>query len=176
MACSEWDVTGLLYSSKELDVDQKKLFEEHLGVCSECKEQMELYEEERTCFFNLANLQELPSKKVDEEILRVCSNPTKQFTSLGVLPSFLKKTAFSITFFIVGFAVVGYFAMNLPNSAKNKVAIEKNELTQPLQAVVKTTDQDSLISDSANDTGLYFSKTRGSLGSKGVVPVDLKNK
>lgn len=175
MACSEWEVTGLLYSSKELDVDQTRKFKEHLGICSECKEQMELYEKERTRFFNLANLQELPSKRVDEEILRVCSNPTKQFTSLGVLPSFLKKTAFSITFFIVGFMVVGYFAMNLQNSAKNSVAIEKNELNQPLQAV-KAPDQDSLTSDSANDTGLYFSKTRGSLDSKGVFPVDLKNK
>ncbi len=175
MACSEWEVTGLLYSSKELDVEQTRLFEEHLKVCSECKEQMELYEFEKTRFFNLANLQELPSKKVDEEILRVCSNPTKQFTSLGVLPSFLKKFAFSMTFFIVGFIVVGYFAMNIQNNAKNSVAIEKNESTTPLQAV-KTSDQDSLISDSANDTGLYFSKTRGSLDSKGVFPVDLKNK
>jgi hypothetical protein len=175
MACSEWEVTGLLYSSKELDVEQTRLFEEHLSVCSECKEQMELYEFEKTRFFNLANLQELPSKKVDEEILRVCSNPTKQFTSLGVLPSFLKKFAFSMTFFIVGFAVVGYFAMNIQNNATNSVAIEKNESTTPLQAV-KTSDQDSLINDSASDTGLYFSKTRGSLDSKGVVPVDLKNK
>ncbi|NLL13402.1 MAG: hypothetical protein GX267_08360 [Fibrobacter sp.] len=175
MACSEWEVTGLLYSSKELDVNQTRLYEEHLGVCSECKEQMELYQKERTHFYNLTNLQELPSKKVDEEILRVCSNPTKQFTSLGVLPSFLKKTVFSVTFFIVGFVVVGYFAMNLQNSANNAVVIEKNELSQPLQAV-KASDQDSLINDSVNDTGLYFSKTRGSLGSKGVFPVDLKNK
>jgi hypothetical protein len=175
MACSEWEVTGLLYSSKELDVDQQRLFEEHMAVCSECKEQMELYQKERTLFFNLTNLQEIPSKKVDEEILRVCSNSTKQFTSLGILPSILKKTAFSITFFIVGFAVVGYFAMNIQNSTKNPMVIEKNELTQPLQAV-KTSDQDSLINDSANDSGLYFSKTRGSLDSKGVFPVDLKNK
>ncbi len=175
MACSEWEVTGLLYSSKELDVDQARLYQEHLNVCAECKEQSELYEKERTHLFKLTNLQEIPSRKVDEEILRVCSNSRKQLTTLGLLPSFLKKTAFSVTFFAVGFAVVGYFAMNLQNSAKNAVVIERNEISEPLQSV-KSSGQDSLINDSANDTGLYFSKTRGSLESKGVFPVDLKNK
>ncbi|HEX3020248.1 MAG TPA: hypothetical protein VHP36_08090 [Chitinispirillaceae bacterium] len=175
MACSEWDVAGLLYSSKELDVDQEKQFEEHLCICSECKEQLELYEKERTHFFNPTNLLEIPSRKVDEEILRVCSNSRKQFTSFGLLPSFLKKTAFSVTFFVVGFAVVGYFAMNFENSSKGSVVVEKSDVTQPLQTV-KSADQDSFFNDSANDSGLYYSKTRGSLDSKGVFPVDLKNK
>lgn len=173
MACSEWEVTGLLYSSKELDVDQEKQFEEHLCICSECKNEFELYQKERARFFNLQNLQELPSKKIDDEILRVCSNSRKQVTSFGLLPSFLKKTAFSVTFFVVGFVVVGYFAMNLSSSKQNFV-MEKNEIPQSMQA--KAGGSDSLVTDSTNDTNLYFSKTRGSLEEKGVFPVDLKSK
>ncbi len=175
MACSEWEVTGLLYSSKELDVDQAKQFEEHLGICPECKNEYELYQKEREQFFNLQNLQELPSKKVDEEILRVCSSSRKHVTSFGLFPSFLKKTAFSVTFFVVGFVVVGYFAMNLDNNSKQNIVVEKNDVSQSLQAA-KEESKDSLINDSTNDTNLYFSKTRGSLESKGVFPVDLKSK
>lgn len=175
MACSEWEDTGLLYSSKELDVGKVKQFEEHLSICNECKVEVELYQKEKVQFFNLQNLQELPSQEVDKEILRVCSNSRKHVTSIWLLPSFLKKTAFSVTFFIVGFMVVGYFAMNYESSSKQKIIVENESESKLLQASVAEENKDSLLSDSANDSNIYFSQSRGSLEAKGVVPVDLKN-
>lgn len=173
--CSEWEVTGLLYSSKELDSDSAKKFEEHLRTCTSCKEELELYRKEKMQYFNLHNLQELPSKKIDDEILRICSSPKKQVTSFGLFPSFLKKITYSVAFFAVGFVVFGYLAMNIENSSKPDVAVEKNDLPQTLQAA-RAEDKDTSNTDSINDTNLYFSKNRGSLDSKGVVPVDLKSK
>ena len=177
MACSKWEETGLLYSSNELDDVDARQFQDHLCSCSECKAEYELYKKECSLFYNIQILSETPSEKVDKEILRVCSNPRKQVTSFGILSVFLKKTAVSVTFFVVGFLVIGYFAMNIQNVQKAKqniVADKINDSTAqvPLQYAQNVVDSAS----TPQDSNQYFSKTRGNLNLNGVYPIDLKSK
>ena len=182
MACSKWEETGLLYSSSELNELEAKQYEEHLDFCPACKQEYETYQRERNLLFTEEVLGEAPSRKTDEEILRVCSSASKQYTHTGFLPLFLKRTVFSVTFFVVGFVVVGYFAMNMENhSGHKKLASEEVIDHSPLDhsvagATALPQEADSVRVDSISDTNLYYSKTRGNLDMKGVFPVDLKNK
>ncbi|HLV30858.1 MAG TPA: zf-HC2 domain-containing protein, partial [Chitinispirillaceae bacterium] len=110
MACSNLEETVLLYSSGELSEKEEKSFEEHMSMCDECRKEFDSYRTEQEKFFTYDVLGEAPSKDVDKEILRVCSDARKKVTGLGIMPVFLKKTIYSLTFFVVGFVVVGYFA------------------------------------------------------------------
>jgi hypothetical protein len=176
MACSNWDENGLLYSSKELDSTDALQFEEHLCVCKECKEELELYKKEQVQFYTLKNLVEAPSDATNAEILRVCAHPQKRVAMVGFLPLFFKKAAYSVSFFIIGFTVIGYFAMNIDkfNSSTQQIVVDKNVDSS---SIISVSALDSLQSDSSKDsTNRYFSKTRGNLNSNGVFPVDLKGK
>ena len=182
MACSKWEEAGLLYTSNELDELETKSFEAHLNLCGECKKEYNSYQKERSTYFTAEFLGESPSQKTDAEILRVCSSARpKHFTS-SFFPLFLKKTAYSVTFFVLGFIVVGYFTMVIENPGRNnkKIALEKrlDSLSQPSSMIADGIDQnnDSLQFDSLNDTNNYFSKSRGNLEVNGVYPVDLNDK
>jgi predicted anti-sigma-YlaC factor YlaD len=182
MGCTKWEESGLLYCSSELDEAETKNFEEHLGTCEECRDEYETYQKEKQMFFTADILSETPSKKVDDEILRVCASGQKVYTNTGFFTPFLKKTLFSVTFFIMGFVVVSYFTINMENADRKKqsLALERTALDSSTMAsstqVTSGAVNDSSKKDSANDSNLYYSKTRGNLGTNGVFPVDLKAK
>ncbi|NLG17768.1 MAG: hypothetical protein GX556_10595 [Fibrobacter sp.] len=179
MGCSKWEDLGLLYSSNELDEQEAKSFKDHMGNCEECRCEYETYRKEQSSFFTPEILGEMPSEKIDAEIKRVCSNPKKQYTSIGLLPVF-KKTFFSVSFFVLGFIVVGYFTLNIENADKNRqsIVLEKTPDSSSPGSVETMAEglnvADSLKFDTLNDSNLYYSKNRGNLQIKGVYPVDLK--
>lgn len=181
MGCIKWEESGLLYSSSELDETEAKNFEEHLGSCEECRDEYQTYQKEKQIFFTSDILCETTSKKIDDEILRVCASGKKMYTNTGFFTPFLKKTLFSVTFFIMGFVVVSYFTINMENADRKKQSLaqhrsidESAPMASSSQANVK--DHDSITKDSIKDSNLYYSKTRGNLGTNGVFPVGLKNR
>ncbi|HLV32718.1 MAG TPA: hypothetical protein VKY57_14200, partial [Chitinispirillaceae bacterium] len=100
-------------------------------------------------------------------------------SGLGIMPVFLKKTIYSLTFFVVGFVVVGYFAMNTEQSKQSNLnVVLENELFDSTNNSQKQNDNTAIKNDfdSLNDTNRFFSKNRGDLDQNGVIPVDLKNK
>lgn len=185
MGCNKWEEVGLLFSSGELEEPRAKEYEAHLRECEECKIELETYQKEKNDLFTIDMLGEEPSRKVSDEILRVCSSARKQVTHVGFFPLFFKKTLYSVTFFVMGFVVVGYFAINMENAERKKHAVslegkiaDSSTFVQPATANVNSIAQktDSAKSDSLVDSALYYSKTRGNLNTKGVYTVDLKDK
>jgi len=172
MACNKWEETGLLYCSSELSEQDVKLYEAHLGECPECKDEFTQYKTERSLYFTSAILEECPSEKVDNEIKRVCA-AKKQYTGIGFFPGFLKKSIFSVSFFILGFAVVGYFIFNIQNANNQNVAVKQSKPAVEVKTLAQK-DSAASLKDSLKDSAVYFSKNRGNLQVNGVFPVDLK--
>ncbi|MBD3321898.1 MAG: hypothetical protein GF350_12450, partial [Chitinivibrionales bacterium] len=84
MECNKWEESGLLYTSNELDDEQREQFENHCRECSTCAGELKTYQQEKAEFFTLPVLSESPSQKTDQEILRVCSTPPQTKTSLNI--------------------------------------------------------------------------------------------
>jgi hypothetical protein len=173
MACSKWEEIGLLYCSRELDEQEAKLYDVHLANCSECNLEFTQYQNDKKSFFTPEILGEITSKEVDEEIIRVCT-AKKQYTSIGIFPALIKKSIYSVSFFLLGFTVVGYFVYNVENAnnqKKNLALDNPSSITTPVLAEQEST---SSFKDSIKDSAVYFSRTRGNLETRGVFPVDLK--
>lgn len=181
MECNKWEEIGLLYTSGELTKKDSESFEAHMKECSDCDLEFSRYEENKK-FFTPEILSEAPSTKVDAEILRVCSKGVKRFTFLGLTNFTMKKAALSSLFFVIGFVVVGYFAMNNynTNSSSSVTANQNNQTTEQNQTAQNSIDQKALTAnssdttDSLNDT-LRKVSPRGNL-DKGVITVDLNTK
>lgn len=172
MACSKWEEIGLLYCSRELDEQEAKLYDVHLANCSECKLEFDQYQNDKLTFFTPEILGEITSKEVDEEIIRVCT-AKKQYTSIGIFPALFKKSVYSVSFFLLGFAVVGYFFYNIENAnnQKKNLALDPSSVSTTVLAEQKSTTS---FKDSIKDSAVYFSRARGNLEARGVFPVDLK--
>ncbi|NLD94279.1 MAG: hypothetical protein GX639_16605 [Fibrobacter sp.] len=171
MACNKWEETGLLYCSSELSEQDATLYEEHLGQCAECKSEFDLYLSEKSSFFTTDILSETPSEKVDTELKRLFT-AKKQYTSTGVFSGFVRKTVYSVSFFLLGLAVVGYFTFNI-QTAKNQDFAQKAQPVSEVKTLAQI-DSASAMKDSLIDSAVYFSKNRGNLETNGVYPVDLK--
>jgi len=171
MACNKWEEAGLLYCSSELSEQDTKSYEEHLGQCSECKGEFDAYMFEKSSFFTTDILSETTSEKVDTELKRLFA-VKKQYTSTGIFSGFFKKTVYSMSFFLIGLAVVGYFVFNI-QTANNQSVAQKE---QPVSDITTLAQKDSVsaLKDSLNDSAVFFSKNRGNLETNGVYPVDLK--
>lgn len=172
MACSKWEEIGLLYCSRELSEQEAKLYEVHLENCSECSLEFDQYQNDKKTFFTPEILGEITSKEIDEEIIRVCT-AKKQYTSIGIFPALVKKTIFSVSFFLLGFAVVGYFVFNIEN-AKNQKQILASDSSSIATPALAERESNLVSKDSIKDSAVYFSRTRGNLDTRGVFPVDLK--
>ncbi len=172
MACSKWEEIGLLYCSCELDKQEVTQYEAHLKDCSECNSEFHQYQKEKSSLFTSEILGENTSREIDDEIIRVCT-AKKQYTSIGTFPSIVKKSVFSASFFLLGFVVVGYFTFNIKNAniQKQRFASEAPAFNSPALAQKEST---ATKLDSIQDSAVYFSRTRGNLGTNGVYPVDLK--
>lgn len=172
MACSKWEEIGLLYCSRELDEQEAKQYDVHLANCSECNLELVQYQSDQKSFFTPEILGEITSKEVDEEIIRVCT-AKKQYTSIGIFPALIKKSIFSVSFLLLGFAVVGYFFYNIENANNQKKNLALDPPSSPTTVLA---EQESTLSfkDSIKDSAVYFSRTRGNLETRGVFPVDLK--
>jgi len=171
MACNKWEEAGLLYCSSELSEQDTKLYEEHLGQCAECKGEFDTYTSEKSLFFTTDILSETPSEKVDNTLKRLFA-AKKQYTSMGIFSGFVKKTVYSLSFFLLGLVVVGYFVFNIQTANKQGIA----QKAQPVSEIKTLAQKDSAsaLKDSLKDSAVYFSKNRGNLETNGVYPVDLK--
>jgi len=174
MACNKWEEIGLLYCSRELNTEDDKLFEHHLEECSECKCEYEQYTNEKKTVFTLSILGETPPKHIDDEIVRVCSTAKKQYTGVGFFSGFVKKTVYSMSFFLLGFVVVGYFIFNAQNANVKSTQYSMQPLNNASAQVLAKQESATLEKDSIKDSAVYFSRNRGNLQTNGVYPVDLK--
>jgi hypothetical protein len=175
MACSKWEEVGLLYCSRELDQKESDDFGAHMEACPECKSELELYENEQKSFYTLDILSESPSKEVDAEILRVCT-AKKQYTNGTFFSGFVKKVTYSVGLFLVCFLVVGYFTLNVQNANRHKGASTAMhpESQKNTNSTVVSNENDSILRAQQKDSAVIYSKNRGNLETKGVIPVDLK--
>jgi len=173
MACNKWEETGLLYCSYELSEQDAKKYEAHLTECPECNAVYAQYTGDKKSFFTCDILGEYPSKLVDEEIIRVCT-AKKQYTSVGFFSGVVRKTVYSVSFFILGFAVVGYFMMNVEDAKNQKSQYTLQPSSIPASQVLAQQDSNAAVKDSVKDSAVYFSRNRGNLQANGVYPVDLK--
>lgn len=178
MACSMWEEVGLLYSSDELNEQDKKSFAEHMQKCSECSSEYEWYLRSRKEFFNDSILCDAPSASCDAEIMRVCGDGRKKYTGFSAIPVFFKKSVVSMVLFIATFTIAGYFAFQMDTSKESQMANE-NTMQPPAQqqgslAENKTADSEDSLKDSLDNSKVNFSKTRGNLNANGVVPVNDK--
>lgn len=174
MDCNKWEDAGLLYCSDELGEIDKKAFEQHLNECPVCNEEFKCYTKEKEAYYTASILGESPRDEIDAEIIRVCS-AKKQYTRVNLFSGLVKKTVYSMSFFLLGFAVVGYFIYNAEtantNSALYSMQPSKNAADASVLAkeIPATSEKDS-----TKDSAVYFSKNRGNLETNGVFPVDLK--
>jgi hypothetical protein len=177
MECSKWEEIGLLYCSNELNRQEAREFEEHLKACSECSQEHKIYLHEKATLYTVDILGETPSAAVSDEILRVCKDGRRKYTTLGFFPSLFKKGVFSATFFAIGFIVVSYFIFTMQRSGTGSNDLSAHAITgksdsiiSPTAKVASSLGKDSLR-DSSNDSAVHFSRSRGTLEVKGVVPV-----
>ncbi|MBN1306620.1 MAG: hypothetical protein JXA18_01790 [Chitinispirillaceae bacterium] len=182
MTCNLWEEKGLLYSSGELNRQEEETFAAHIRQCSECAREWERYRHEREHLFSIEILGENPSAACDAEILRVCSKGTRRSTTISTFSLFLKKSAISLTLFVIGFTVVGYlvFRADLLEERKTDVGMEK-EAEDPTRSTTAVTEaamdkQHDTLADSVHHDSINFANRRGNLELKGVYPVDLQNK
>jgi len=173
MDCNKWEETGLLFSSGELSSSEAEQYSEHLKECQVCSGEYSTYTAMKGRLFTADILQAQPSAACDAEILRVCSVVRKPLTSLSPLSLIFKRTLVSVSLFVFGFIGVTYVAMQMNNRGVSSVQVAEtvNSATDSMSAAAA----DSL-SDSAYTNSVNYAKTRGNLGLKGVVPVDLQNK
>ncbi len=182
MACSIWEEMGLLYSSGELNVQERQTFLEHVRGCTECTQELDMYQREREHLFSIDVLGEMPSAACDAEILRVCSDGRKRITSLNTLPLFFKKAAISLTLLLIGFIGISYITIRMDSSDQQKTAagivkeVQKNSLPPTETTEAAVTNRSDSITDSAKQKSVNFANTRGNLDLNGVYPVDLQNK
>jgi len=178
MACNLWEEMGLLYSSDELNEQERETFTAHIRQCTECAHEWETYQHEKKKFFSIDVLGEAPSAACDAEILRVCSDGRRQPTNLSIISLFIRKSVIGLALFLIGFTAVGYLVFRADVSDEQKTAIgsEKEvETTAPpatpvMEAAVNK-QQDTLV-DSAQHDSVNFANRRGNLDLKGVYPVD----
>lgn len=173
MACSKWEELGLLYCSRELNEQDTKLFEEHMTECVECRTENDDYQREKSLFYTTEILGEEPSAKVDAEIKRVCT-AKKQYTNVHLFSTVMKKSGVSISLFLLGFLVIGYFAFNIENARNQKQNMANSNppaISAPKESTSVASTSDSMANN-AKDSASYYS--RGNLDTKGVYPVDLK--
>ncbi len=180
MVCNQWDEKGLLFSANELNDTDFAEYKAHIETCEFCKKELDVYNKEKITLFAPAMFEEAPPASVDEEIIRVCSNPVKPTATTFFIPAFIKNTIYAILVLTVGFGGGTYFmGVRIASKAKKQDSnIVKNETT-PVESEIagKTVDiasnQDQ-INDSlrSNDTLI---KRENEIPIKGAIPVELKN-
>lgn len=185
MECNYWDEKGLLYMAGELDEKEMHAFDDHLETCDVCQKELQLYREEKKSLFMAEMFEEAPSPAVDNEIIRVCSQPIKPAVTAAVFPSFVKNTIFALLILAIGFGGGAYFVgIKVASDAKkaeqqianeDKSAQEQTLKVAPSKvASGKVYRNDSLSDSIGSDSAQIFK--RGNLDMQGVVPVDLLDK
>jgi anti-sigma factor RsiW len=180
MACTEWENTGLLYTSGELSNDKRISFEQHIAQCDECREEARLYEQERARLYQPAILGELPSAAVDAEIMRVCGNARKPLTGFALVTSFISRPVAAVLFLAIGIGTGTYVAYHVDNartmaasmpavSAPESLSVALSDSAARREQAALAARDDSLVTDSMADTPL----TNFPGNNAGVVPVDL---
>jgi len=185
MACNEFEVSGLLYVSGELNAGEAAAYEAHLGKCEECRRETDAYRHERASLYTAEILGDNPSEAVDSEILRVCANPKKMIASSAMTPMmFIRKYAPVPIFLMLVAVAIGMYVQYHSMSAVNLRAKLTDEATA-VEALARTSSQtpaeqnatevnadDKLVlADSSNDSGRIPPKSMGNLEMEGVVTV-----
>ena len=171
MVCEIWEEKGLLYLADELDESESNVFESHLAECETCRRERELYLKEKENFFKPEIFEDEPSTAVDNEILRLCSDPVRPTGAGLMFPSFVKKIIFALLILSVGFVGGAYFAgLKEPSNIK-QAETNMEEKVQVERVATGINRSGDPADDSTSDSAVIFK--RGNLTGEGVVPVDL---
>jgi len=175
MDCNKWEETGLLFSSGELPNAEAETYKEHLNVCATCADEYASYTSMKEKMFSVEVLGAQPSAACDAEIIRVCSDLRKPVTTVSSFSLVVKRTLISLTLFVFGFLSVSYVTIRMNgNNVKQSIQVAATE--KPVTTDSVNANVSDSTSDSALSSGVNYAKTRGNLGIRGVVPVDLQSK
>ncbi|MCL2182059.1 MAG: zf-HC2 domain-containing protein [Chitinispirillia bacterium] len=178
MACSKFEVSGLLYISGELDAGEAAAYEAHLEECEECRRETGAYKQEHVSLYTAEILGDNPSEAVDSEILRVCANPKKMLAPSAITPMIFIKKYTPVTLFLMLIMVavggyVTYHSMSADDLAKKAAAAaELAAVAQPVSPE-QGAGGELVLADSSNDSS-RLNKPRGNLNMEGVVTVSGK--
>ena len=180
MECNKWEEYGLLFTSGELENDERQSFEQHLKACSVCAQEHDAYRSVQNRFFTPETLEDSPSPACDAEILRVCSDGRRKVSGLHPMPLFIRRSVVSVALFVIGFIGVGYITLKT-GAGNNRtgsvpVATDSSITSETVAGVTDGAAPNDSAADSSSEKGVNYSKTRGNLGLNGVYPVDLQNK
>ena len=177
MECAKWEEVGLLYAAKELASNACNGYESHLKACEYCANELAAYQSDKSRFFSVEMLTELPSEKTDREILRVASSPVQR-TKVGfpLFAPFLKKTSLALMVLVMGFGGTSYFVYMAQSTQTNKAAVVTKapaiapvaSVSQEINAIQPDTTLDSVIE---NKTQLVDVPKLGNINAEGVITV-----
>ncbi|MCL2218266.1 MAG: zf-HC2 domain-containing protein [Chitinispirillia bacterium] len=188
MACSKFEVAGLLYLSGELNASEAEAYKTHLNGCEECRRETEEYEKERASLYTSEVLGDYPSEAVDNEILRVCANPKKMVAASAITPMMLirRYAPVPILLMLIMVAVGGYVKYHSMSAGDLRAKLIAEDSAPPAVATPETlpsqnsaetgTDENLALDDSSGDSGRVPVKPLGNLEMEGVVTVSEESK
>jgi len=171
MACTKWEEIGLLYTSGELDEKDKGEYQLHLSECKTCRDEIELYFDDRKNLYTHEILGEAPSSKVNEEILRVCGQGKVKPVGFNLMSLFLKRSVAAVFFLCIGLGGGLYLSFNMQGAAVNSVAGHQDgSITESGSSSSMASLDDSLDTDSANYSK-PFDKRQSDMAAENAVTV-----
>lgn len=144
MACAKLEHEALLYTSNELDIEQRTAYEQHLEECEECREEVAFYGDIHVLGeSSLLSTDAIP-ERVDQAIAQMCVEPLISWSPLFFSNAF-RKVALPVFLLVCGFYLGNTFLS--PSStevtilATSPVATPELAITTP---VADTGDIDTL--------------------------------
>jgi hypothetical protein len=179
-----WERNGLLYTSGELEEEEKKEYEIHLQQCDRCREELQRYTKLKENWFTPEILGENSPEHVDKEILRVCARPRQSITTTPLFGAVMKKSIIALFLLVVGMGGGSYFAYHIRNAAEEdnpvvshpaiegKNVIQEASIRDEGDDIVARNDSNSVHDSLKSGTQQPFSKHQGNASLEGVITVD----
>lgn len=119
--CTEWETTGLLYTSGELDAEASVRFAAHLGSCSACRAEITRYQDEREGTFGAAVFEEVPPQHVDRAILKAATHQRVVPVSFMFVPVLIRRGVVAVVMLALGFGSGIYVSQVSPSGRSELV-------------------------------------------------------
>lgn len=170
--CTEWEKTGLLYSSGELDEEGRSAYAKHLSECESCRAELDRYLREHARLYTPSVLEEVPSDVVDREILRVCSQSKVVPTSVSFFSIFARRAVLSALLLVVGFGGGLYVTYNVQQARGVRVAQDENRNQESLALQEELLPPADTVDSASSGTAARVFDTRDAArAAREVVPV-----
>jgi anti-sigma factor RsiW len=186
MECNNWQETGLMYLSGELNDKESSRFLEHMQACEVCRNEIASFEHLQTAVLSPDIFCAVPSGETDAKIIAACSRKPI-LTGINLLGApWVKRTVYSSLFLLFGLGAGIYFAPYI-NTVMNRAPAETVSATfrqpapaaqahvQPATAAVRTDSLASHSKDSFNQPEQQMiARPIDASSQQGIITVDLK--